>query len=34
MKTNDPYYVLAKYILPKEFNDYFELTQIYQPYWS
>ena len=28
MKTNDPYYVLAKYILPKEFNDYFELTQV------
>ena len=28
MKTNDPYYVLAKYILPKEFNDYFEVTQV------
>lgn len=28
MKANDPYMLLAKYILPHEFNDYFEVVNI------
>lgn len=28
MQTNDPYLLLAKYILPNEFNDYFEVVNL------